>query len=198
MTLVVGSEPLILADGTKIDPVNGSVIHDEIFVEVPNTETIKQEIVAARKRINDLPVPPKQMNTLSIILSYSLFGLNDDDISYVLSISKEELENIKSSDVYIELRKTLVQNILESDANDVRGMFVQQSQAAAGVMFNAMVDQANGVNTRMAAAKDVLDRAGHRPADVVEHKHSLEGGLTIEYVDNKTEIPVIDVTPKEF
>jgi len=198
MTLVVGSEPLILADGTKIDPVNGSVIHDEIFVEVPNTETIKQEIVAARKRINDLPVPPKQMNTLSIILSYSLFGLNDDDISYVLSISKKELENIKSSDVYIELRKTLVQNILESDANDVRGMFVQQSQAAAGVMFNAMVDQANGVNTRMAAAKDVLDRAGHRPADVVEHKHSLEGGLTIEYVDNKTEIPVIDVTPKEF
>ena len=193
-----GSEPLVLADGTKIDPVNGSVIHDEIFVEVPNTETIKQEIVAARKRINDLPVPPKQMNTLSIILSYSLFGLNDDDISYVLSISKEELENIKSSDVYIELRKTLVQNILESDANDVRGMFVQHSKDAASVMFNAMIDQANGVNTRMAAAKDVLDRAGHRPADVVEHKHSLEGGLTIEYVDNKTEIPVIDVTPKEF
>tara|TARA_R110002110_G_scaffold386342_1_gene597998 strand:- start:1293 stop:1889 length:597 start_codon:yes stop_codon:yes gene_type:complete len=198
MTLVVGSEPLILADGTKIDPVNGSVILDEILVEVPNTETIKQEIVAARKRINDLPVPPKQMNTLSVIISYSLFGLNDNDISHVLSISAKELETIKASDVYIELQKTLVQNILNSDARDVRGMFVQHSQAAAGVMFNAMIDQANGVNTRMAAAKDVLDRAGHRPADVVEHKHSLEGGLTIEYVHNKDEIPVIDVTPKDF
>ncbi len=193
-----GSEPLVLADGTKIDPVNGSVINDEILVEVPNTETIKQEIVAARKRINDLPVPPKQMNTLSVIISYSLFGLSDHDIAYLLSIETDELKNIKSSDVYIELQKTLVQNILASDASDVRGMFVQHSKDAASVMFNAMIDQANGVNTRMAAAKDVLDRAGHRPADVVEHKHSLEGGLTIEYIDNKNEIPVIDVTPKEF
>ena len=91
-----------------------------------------------------------------------------------------------------------MQNILASDASDVRGMFVQHSKDAASVMFNAMIDQANGVNTRMAAAKDVLDRAGHRPVDVVEHKHSLEGGLTIEYIDNKNEIPVIDVTPKEF
>ena len=193
-----GSEPLVLADGTKIDPVNGSVINDEILVEVPNTETIKQEIVAARKRINDLPVPPKQMNTLSVIISYSLFGLSDHDIAYLLSIETKELENIKSSDVYIELQKTLVQNILASDASDVREMFVQHSKDAASVMFNAMIDQANGVNTRMAAAKDVLDRAGHRPVDVVEHKHSLEGGLTIEYIDNKNEIPVIDVTPKEF
>tara|TARA_Y100000385_G_C13096088_1_gene641408 strand:+ start:1294 stop:1887 length:594 start_codon:yes stop_codon:yes gene_type:complete len=193
-----GSEPLVLADGTKIDPTNGSIINDEILVEVPNTETIKQEIVAARKRINDLPVPPKQMNTLSVIISYSLFGLSDNDIAYLLSIETDELKNIKSSDVYIELQKTLVQNILASDASDVRGMFVQHSKDAASVMFNAMIDQANGVNTRMAAAKDVLDRAGHRPADVVEHKHSLEGGLTIEYIDNKNEIPVIDVTPKEF
>ena len=198
MALVAGSEPLILADGTRIDPMNGSVVLDEILVEVPNTETIKQEIVAARKRINDLPVPPKQMNTLSVIISYSLFGLNDNDISHILSISKTELETIKTSDVYVELRKTLVQNILASDATDVRGLFVQHSQAAAGVMFNAMIDQANGVGTRMAAAKDVLDRAGHRPADVIEHKHSLEGGLTIEYIDNKHEIPVIDVTPKDF
>jgi|TARA_R110000868_G_scaffold349583_1_gene610911 hypothetical protein len=193
-----GSEPLVLADGTRIDPMNGSVVLDEILVEVPNTEEIKKEIVAARKRISDLPVPPSQMNTLSIILSYSLFGLSDNDISFVTALSSDEIESIKISDVYIELRKTLVQNILNSDANDVRGLFVQHSQAAAGVMFNAMIDQANGVGTRMAAAKDVLDRAGHRPADVIEHKHSLEGGLTIEYIDNKDEIPTIDITPKDY
>ena len=127
-----------------------------------------------------------------------MFGLSDNDISFVTALSSDEIESIKASDVYVELRKTLVQNILSSDANDVRGLFVQHSQAAAGVMFNAMVDQANGVGTRMAAAKDVLDRAGHRPADVIEHKHSLEGGLTIEYIDHKDEIPTIDITPNEF
>ena len=65
--LPTGSEPLILADGTRIDPVNGSIIQDEVLVEVPNTETIKKEIVAARKRISDLPVPPSQMNTLCLV-----------------------------------------------------------------------------------------------------------------------------------
>ena len=47
--------------------------------------------------------------------------------------------------------------------------------------------------TRMSAAKDVLDRAGQRPADVIEHKHKMEGGLTIEYVEKKDDIPTINI-----
>ena len=35
---------------------------------------------------------------------------------------------------------------------------------------------------RMSAARDILDRSGHRPADVVEHRHRVDGGLVIEYV----------------
>ena len=48
-------------------------------------------------------------------------------------------------------------------------------------------------STRGVAAKDVLDRAGQRPVDVVEHRHKMEGGLTIEYVEKKDDIPTIDV-----
>jgi hypothetical protein len=47
----------------------------------------------------------------------------------------------------------------------------------------------------MTAAKDVLDRAGQRPVDIIEHRHKMEGGLTIEYVDKKDDIPTIDITP---
>jgi hypothetical protein len=35
---------------------------------------------------------------------------------------------------------------------------------------------------RMAAARDILDRSGHRPSDVVEHRHRMDGGLVIEIV----------------
>jgi hypothetical protein len=52
-----------------------------------------------------------------------------------------------------------------------------------------------GVLTKMTAAKDVLDRAGQRPVDIIEHRHKMEGGLTIEYVDKKDDIPTIDITP---
>lgn len=196
--LAQGTEPLVLEDGTKINPENGEVIRDleDILVEVPNTEQIKREIVASRKRISDLPVPPNQMNTLSVIISYSLFGINDVDISNTLAIPLDQLETIKSSDTYLDLQRQFLKNILESDASDVRNLFVLQSRNAANTMFSLM--NSNNEATRGVAAKDVLDRAGQRPVDVIEHRHKMEGGLTIEYVEKKDDIPPIDITPDKL
>ena len=186
-----GTEPLVLADGTKINPVDGYVVTDEVLVEVPNTAELKREIVASRKRISDLPVPPSQMNTISVIISYSLFGITDEDISNTLLIPIEQLQAIKSSDVYAGLQQQLLKNIVESDLSDVRGLFVQKSRKAAKTMFDLL--DSDSESTRGVAAKDVLDRAGQRPVDVVEHRHKMEGGLTIEYVEKKNDIPTIDV-----
>ena len=186
-----GTEPLVLADGTKINPVDGHVVTDEILVEVPNTEEIKREIVASRKRISDLPVPPSQMNTISVIISYSLFGITDEDISNTLLIPLKQLQEIKASDAYSGLQQQLLKNIIESDMSDVRGLFVQKSRKAANTMFDLL--DSDSESTRGVAAKDVLDRAGQRPVDVVEHRHKMEGGLTIEYVEKKDDIPTIDV-----
>ena len=191
-----GTEPLVLADGTKINPVDGTIVVDEELVEVPNTEQIKREIVASRRRISDLPVPPGQMNTISVIIAYSLFGINDEDISTTLFIPLAQITAIKVSDAYSSLQEQFLKNILESDLSSVRGMFVQKGKTAADIMFKLLNSDSEA--TRITAAKDVLDRAGHRPVDVIEHRHKMEGGLTIEYVEKKDNIPVIDVTPKEF
>ena len=188
-----GYEPLVLADGTVINPEDGTVIQDEILVEVPNTEQIKREIVASRKRISDLPVPPNQMNTLSIILSYTLFGINDQDISNVLVIPEDQINAIKMSDEYRAVQEQIVKSIVKSDESDVRGMFVQHSRHAATTMFDLLNSDSEHIKGN--AAKDILDRAGQRPVDVVEHRHQMDGNLTIEYVDKKTSIPTIDVTP---
>ena len=193
-----GTVPLVLADGTRINPINGLIIEEEVLVEVPNTEQIKREIVASRKRISDLPVPPEQMNTLSVIISYSLFGISDEDISSTLLIPLEQLHAIKSSDEYTNLQGQFIKNILESDLSDVRGLFVERSRSAANLMINTLEDNDVGLGTRLGVAKDVLDRAGHRPVDIVEHRHKMEGGLTIEYVEKKDDIPTINVTPKEI
>jgi hypothetical protein len=190
-----GTEPLVLADGTKISPENGHIVTEETYVEVPNTAELKREVTAARMRISDLPVPPNQMNTLSVILSYSLQGISDYDIATVLHIDEDKLDIIKSSDPYRELQTTIIKNITASDLSDVRGMFVQQSRNAAQVMFDVVNDEDIGVGTKMIAAKDILDRAGQRPVDVVEHRHKMEGGLTIEYVEKKDDMPTIDITP---
>ena len=109
-----GTESLVLADGTKINPIDGNVITDisEAAVEVPNTQDLKREITSSRKRVSDLPVPPEQMNTISVILSYTLFGISDDDISNFISLPVEQITNIKKSDAYGELQSQFVKNIV--------------------------------------------------------------------------------------
>jgi hypothetical protein len=193
-----GSEPLVLADGTKINPVDGTILVDEPFVEVPNTEAIQREIVASRMMISDLPLPPKQMNTLSVILTYSLQGISDYDIAVLLFVDEQRIKLIKESDPYRELQTIIIKNITENDLSNVRGLFVQHSRNAANVMFDVLNDDDVTVTTKMIAAKDVLDRAGHRPADVIEHRIRMEGGLTIEYVDKKDDLPHIDIIPEEM
>jgi len=195
--LPLGTEPLILADGTKINPIDGAVVKDEILVEVPNTSTLRREIATARKRISDLPVPPEQMNTLSVILSYTLFGISDEDMAMTLCIPVEQIQSIKTTDEYAQLQEQIVKSITEADLSNVRSMFVQKSHNAAQVMFDVLDNADVGVTTKMTAAKDILDRAGQRPVDVVEHRHKMEGGLTIEYVEKKDDIPTIDIE-KDF
>ena len=191
-----GSEPLILADGTVISPENGNVIVEEHVITVPNTVDIKREITASRMRVSDLPVPPDQMNTLSVIIGYSMMGVNDDDIANVIMIPLEQIKSIKLSDEYRLVQDGIVNNIMNSDSSSVRNMFVEGSRNAASLMVQVVNDSEMGINTRMSAAKDVLDRAGQRPVDVIEHRHKMEGGLTIEYVEKKDDIPTIDITPE--
>jgi hypothetical protein len=200
MTLPLGTEPLQLADGTMINPISGAVMSaiDSIVTEVPNTEEMQRDIVASRKRIHDLPVPPKQMNTLSLVLMYSLFGLDNSDISNILSIDIEQLQNIKMNDAYNTLSTQIVNTIVESDTNSIRDIFAMNSRRSAQLFVDTVANPEMGITTRMTAANNILDRAGHRAADIVEHRHKVEGGLTIEYIKNdEQDIPTIDITPQE-
>jgi hypothetical protein len=199
MPLPIGTEPLVLADGTKINPLDGNVIvgDDNHMVEVPNTTEIQREIVASRKRIVDLPVPPEQMNTLSIVLCYAMFGIGEEDIANITHLPVEQVRAIKMTKGYGDLQEALVESITNSDIMSVRDMFVDHSRSAANIVVNTMNNPEIGINTRMSAANNVLDRAGHRPVDVVEHRHRVEGGLKIEYVKKEDQnIPTIDITPE--
>ena len=199
MPLPIGTEPLVLADGTKINPLTGAALVDDSdqLVEVPNTSDIQREIVASRKRITDLPVPPDQMNTLSVILCYAMFGISDTDIANIVNLPIEQIQSIKMTKGYSELQNSLVESITNSDIMSVRDMFVDQSKSAADVVINTMNNKEVGINTRMMAANNILDRAGHRPADIVEHRHKVEGGLKIEYIKREDQnIPTIDLVPE--
>jgi hypothetical protein len=91
------------------------------------------------------------------------------------------------------MRGSIVRSVLDAEAQSVRDLFQQQARVAGSVLIDRMHNGSR--SDRLAAARDLLDRAGHRPADVVEHRHRVEGGLIIEVVrkDERENIPTIEM-----
>jgi hypothetical protein len=209
--LAEASEPLILADGTKIDPSTGSVIKDKKhhrggFIEIPSAGEAVALVAKTRRAVAELPVPTQQMNVIGLVLFYSMWGLSDFDIAASINgdLSSDQIKNIKKLPEYQAASKDILQSVLEYEANDIR-TFMQQNAKGAASKIVELMDEEGALG--FAAAKDVLDRAGHRPADVVEHRHKLEDSLKIEFISKKTSDAIPDVaidadyrniTPEKF
>lgn len=199
--LAEADEPLVLADGTKIDPSTGKVIRDKNkFVSVPSPSEAQALVVRARKTVADLPMPPQQLSGVGLVAFYTLFGLGDVDIALALDskITVEQVKEIKKSDAYMEFMNAAKENILHTETETVRDVFTKHARTAA----ERIVELAQEDNDVLAfkASQDILDRAGHRPADVVEHRHRMEDSLNIVITkrDETKQLPIIDGSFEEI
>lgn len=201
-TLPIEDEPLVLADGTKIDPASGKVIKDTPakFISVPSPSEAQRIVSRTRKTVADLPLPPKNLSAVALVAFYTLFGLSDRDISIALEgkVTEEQINNVRELDAYREFMATAKDNILHTETETVRDIFQKNALHAA----SKVVQLATSDNDVLAfkASQDVLDRAGHRPADIVEHRHKMEDALNIVVIkkDETQQPPTIDVTPDSF
>ena len=187
--------PLRLADGRLVYP-DGHVEGDDSppLVEVPTATEAVRIVTAARRKLSELPEVPRTMNAISVVLSYTLFGLDDEEIAIATSLSVDQIGRIKTGDAYTQMHEAVVRTVLDSETSVVRELFTKNARNAAQVVVRAMEEGTRA--DRMAAAKDILDRSGHRASDIVEHRHRMDGGLVIEIVKrNGAEMPVIDMEP---
>lgn len=202
MDLPLGNEPLQLADGTKIDCDSGKVIKDTPanFVVVPSPSEAQALIVKARKTVAELPLPPEKLSGVALVAFYSLYGLGDRDIALAINcaLTEHQIKEIRKLDAYQDFMAAAKQNILHTEQQTVRDLFEKHAAAAAA----KVISLAGNENDVLAfkASQDVLDRAGHRPADVVEHRHKMEDALNIVITrrDENQEVPTIDVTPEHI
>lgn len=172
--------PLRLADGTLINPVDGKrirTVENKTLVEVPTHQEAVEAVTAHRKRLHDLPDVPSRVTPVAAILVYKLFGLNDYDTAMAMGCSEDRIKSIVASTVYRQLSEQVASTIAERDVDDVRNMFKKASKKAARNL-EAFMDSENE-SIALAATKDILDRAGHTPAQLVQHQHTMQGGLEI-------------------
>lgn len=190
MSLARNGEPLKLADGRVVYP--GGDIADPrrpVDVDTGVEPVIRPQV---RRKIGDLPALPKQMNAIGAIFSYVMFGLDDEEIASATGLDVAQVAQIRDSDPYRQLHEAIIRAVLDGQSDTVREMFARNARHAATTMVEAL--QSGTRADRMAAARDILDRSGHRPADVVEHRHRMDGGLVIEVVRrDSVKIPTIDM-----
>ena len=193
------AQPLELADGTLINPVDGRPIQQgNEYVEVPTHEEAKRQIVATRRQLADLPIPPQQLNAVSLCVIYTMSGLSNTDIAIATSLTIAQVERIAEGEPFKEMYDLTRKTLLEEQSSDVRDYIQERSMHAARRVVQHTDSPTEAIS--LAASRDVLDRAGHRPADIVEHRHRVESELRIVHVikdqreDNALD-KMINVTP---
>jgi hypothetical protein len=184
------NEPLRLADGRVVYP-GGDVVDTHAQ---QRTEVEAQRILPARvrRKASDLPAPPQQMNTIATVLAYAMYGLDDDEITTITRLGTAIIARIRDSDPYKQMYDAIVRSALDQETDAVRDIITKNAKRAALTVVDSL--DAGNRGDRMAAARDILDRSGLRPADVVEHRHRMDGGLVIEIVKrDDAQVPTIDM-----
>lgn len=180
MQLAQSGEPLRLADGSLVYPDGTVKKPARQYVEVPSHSEAQRIVTSTRRKLLDMPAPPKTMNAVGIILTYTLFGLEDDEIAVAVGTDVDVITRIRKTPAYKQMQDVIVQSIIENEGADIRTQFARMAKKAAQRVEELV--ESDDEQIALAASKDALDRGGHRPADIVLHKHSMEGELTIVHL----------------
>jgi hypothetical protein len=185
------NDPLVLADGTKIDPATGAALRNQI--EIPTNREAVERVVSVSRELIDLPAPPAHMNVMSLVAMYEFMGLRTEDIGIATGLVLTQIEQIKAHESYAKVVEMITESVLAADTDDVRQMIAKHTMTAAQRIGTLMDSESDAIS--LAASKDILDRSGHRPADVVEHRHMMEGALTIVHVkrDESDSLPTLEL-----
>lgn len=177
----------------KVEPLNKSA------VIMKNSAQLQYEDAKVRRKLTDLP-EVSNMNVLSQIMCYDLFGLSVQDIATITKLTEQNVRTVLMSYDYGEFKKKMLASITETDRDNVRDFIAANSRKAAEKVLEIM--ECGNPKYALPAAQDVLDRAGHRPVDVVEHRSKMDNELRILFVskneNDKKELEAINVQDAEF
>jgi len=195
---------LVLADGTKIDKATGSIIKEQssspelLDGDEPvaastdiDDDVDESEIDEIKKRIpinrylNDLPGDANGTRAVAVIAALTLFGLSNREISIVCNTDIDKVGAIKQSERYEDFSTGIIDNVMRAQSDNVRAMFVNNAKSAAENIIGGLKSKIPEV--RHMASKEVLDRGGFRPIDVVEHRVRHENELKIVHIRGDAE-----------
>lgn len=161
-------------------------------IEIDALGKQQQNSVRIKRSLADMPVPAKELNVISVICLYTLIGLSERDIAEALNITADRVARVKMLDAYSTVYEYVTKAIIDEDSEDVAHLFAAHARKAAQSVLQLATDEDTNAAVRLGAAKDILDRAGHRPIDRIQVQGQLDQTLRIMYVEEEKSGAVID------
>jgi len=156
---------------------------------------------AVRRGLIDLPADSKAITTAGVVWLYFNLGINDAEIADATGLKISQVDMIKGLQLFNQLDQLIKQNMAALTADDVQKRIDNLAGDALTKLEELVDDPDTRPATRSRVLMNFLDRGGYSPKQVLEHRHSLEGGLTsrhIREVAQPKHMPTIDVDAKDI
>jgi len=206
---------LPLANGLVIDTRTGQAIipstSPEAVIQQQTTRTKQPPeaaVVRGRDRNNrsirrglvDLPADTKAVTTTGVVWLYFILGINDAEIADATGLKLSQVDMIKGLQLFQQLDHLIKDNLATLEADNVQKRIERMSSKALDGLEDILEDEETKPATKARVYMNMLDRGGFSPKQVMEHRHSLEGGLTIRHIREiaqPKQMPSIDVDAKD-
>lgn len=187
-------QPVSTPDSPKVDEATASEVEDDGTEQIASQGAI---VPLARRSLLDLTLNAQQMAVINNVLVYTLWGLPDDEIAIQCGCELHEISVVRDLQEYATMRDALIAGVRASYTAVAHGVISKNAVTAAKVIVQNL--KSNSKRMQFDAARDILDRSGHRPADHASVSINMNKGaddqLVIRVVREaeRPHIPTLDI-----
>jgi hypothetical protein len=170
--LAKAGDPLTDVNGEILEPEEDDDWEAPVPIPVPSTPVpFKAYRPIARRVMSELRAPSQAVNVSLVILGYTLLGISDAEICEATNLTGEQVSKVRDSRTYSDAFELIMRELISANSEYVECRLA----AYSGMALNNVADIARTAKnraTKLAANKDLLDRAGHRPQDQATKQNS--------------------------
>lgn len=141
----------------------------------------------ARRVISDLRASPQSVNVSLVVLGYTLLGISDGEISEATGLSQSELDLVREARIYSEAFENVMSELINANSEYIECRIAAHSGLALNNIAGIAAKSKN-TGYKLAASRDLLDRAGHRPQDNANRQTSGMNELHIVITSPKDQV----------
>jgi hypothetical protein len=185
--LAKAGDPLVTPNGEVLEP-EGEEDWGADGLDLPAPMTpiaFKHYRPITRKVISDLRAPAQAINVSLVVLGYTLLGISDSEICEATGLDAQSVMRVREARTYSDAFELIMQELINANSEYIECRLAAYSGLALNNIAH-IARKTKNTGYRLAASKDLLDRAGHRPQDQASRQNS-----------GMNELHIVITTPKD-